>query len=222
VALTRAIEELYVFVPSRVGNTVNPARFLIPQTSLSVGTPALRPAAHEKTKIHQKLKGFISAPWAGRLQEEFFDQPPVFAVLAQQGEFYHAVLMHVDRVNKDNVEFVLKTACKKACRRLAPPGDIEGCLEILRHFLDRDDVYPFFYLPEDAEVYCEKEFVNAYGDTKRLDRLIVLEGEVWIVDYKMSAPAQPEHNKQMGGYVELVRQFYPKHKVTGSILYLQS
>ena len=45
VALTRAIEELYVFVPARVGNTVNPARFLIPEDCLGQGVPAERPAA---------------------------------------------------------------------------------------------------------------------------------------------------------------------------------
>ena len=37
VALTRAIEELYVFVPARVGNTVNPAKFLIPEDCLVNG-----------------------------------------------------------------------------------------------------------------------------------------------------------------------------------------
>ena len=47
VALTRAIEELYIFVPARVGNAVNPAKFLIPEDCLASGTPAERPAAHE-------------------------------------------------------------------------------------------------------------------------------------------------------------------------------
>ena len=47
VALTRAIEELYIFVPSRVGNTVNPAKFLIPDDCLATGTPADRPVAHK-------------------------------------------------------------------------------------------------------------------------------------------------------------------------------
>ena len=58
VALTRAIEELYVFVPARVGNTVNPAKFLIPEDCLSAGTPAERPAAHEHLASPSKDQTF--------------------------------------------------------------------------------------------------------------------------------------------------------------------
>src|SRR5665213_3572882 len=94
VALTRAIEELYIFVPSRVGNAVNPAKFLIPEDCLATGTPAERPVAHEPSQSHQKIKSFVSDPWFG-LQEEFLNEPAASAILARKGEFYHAVLMHI-------------------------------------------------------------------------------------------------------------------------------
>ena len=96
-----------------------------------------------------------------------------------------------------------------------------GILNDLHSFITREDIRPYFYLPTDAQVFCEKEFVNAYGDTKRIDRLIVLEDEVWIVDFKLSLAAEDEHQKQMDGYIELVKQFYPKHKMSGHVLYLQ-
>jgi ATP-dependent exoDNAse (exonuclease V) beta subunit len=198
VALTRAIEELYVFVPSRVGNTVNPAMFLIPDDCRSTGTPAERPAAHELPDAHQKIKPFVSDPWSG-LQEEFLSQPVKSASLARRGEFYHALLMHIGHINEDNIDEV--------------PADV-------RDFINREDVRPFFYLPNDVRIFCEKEFVNAYGDTRRIDRLIVLKDEVWIVDFKLSPSAESEYQKQLNGYIELVRPFYPKHKVSGHILYL--
>ena len=209
VALTRAIEELYIFVPSRVGNTVNPAKFLIPQDVLSCGIPADRPAAHETAPPHQKIKAFISDPWSG-LQEEFLNQQPKSPILARKGESYHALLMHIGNLNED---------------KFPPPGgEGEGggneILADIRFFINRTDVRPFFYLPADAQVYCEKEFVNEYGDTKRIDRLIVQETEVQIIDFKLSQGAEDEHQKQMDGYIELIKQFYPNHKVTGHILYL--
>lgn len=199
VALTRAIEELYVFVPAKVGNTVNPAKFLIPEDCLATGTPAERPIAHEQSPAHQKIKAFVSDTWEG-LQEEFLNQPATSAFLARKGEFYHALLMQVGQVNDGNIDKV--------------PGDI-------RDFVNREDVRPFFYLPDEAKVFCEKEFVNARGDTKRIDRLIVLKEEVWIIDYKLSPGAEGEHQKQIDGYIELLKPFYPKHKITGYILYLQ-
>ena len=87
------------------------------------------------------------------------------------------------------------------------PSD-EGADEVLtdiRSFINRKDVRPFFYLPEEAQVFCEKEFVNAYGDTRRIDRLIVLKSEVWIVDYKLSPGAEEENQKQMQEYIALGR-----------------
>ncbi len=200
VALTRAIEELYVFVPAKVGNTVNPAMFLIPEDCLSSGMPAKRPAAHEPSAPHQKIMPFISDTWSG-LQEEFLNQPAKSAVLACKGEFYHALLMRIGHVDE---------------------GSIDEVLEEIRDFIDREDVRPFFYLPVDAQVFREKEFVNKFGDTKRVDRLIVLKDEVWVVDFKLSPGAQGEHQKQMDGYIELMKQFYPKHKISGHVLYLQN
>ena len=90
----------------------------------------------------------------------------------------------------------------------------------IKNFINRPDVRPFFNLPADAQVFCEKEFVNTYGDTRRIDRLIVLKDEAWVVDYKFSSGPQAQYQKQIEEYVELVKQFYPKHKVSGHILYL--
>ena len=217
VALTRAIEELYIFVPARVGNSVNPARFLIPEDCLATGTPAERPAAHEQPQAHQKIRSFVSDPWFG-LQEEFLNEPATSAVLARKGEFYHALLMHIGHINEGILNKHLK-AWDKAVYVSASGGsgrNFNGDAA----FINREDVRPFFYLPSDAQVYCEKEFVNKFGDTKRIDRLIVFEDKVWIVDYKLSPGAEGEHQKQIDGYIELVRQFYPKHKISGHILYL--
>ncbi len=244
VALTRAIEELYIFVPSRVGNAINPAVFLIPDNCHSIGTPAARPLAHESSDIPEKIKPFVSDPWSG-LREDFLNQPPISARLARQGEFYHAVLMHIGVINEANIDKELKKAWDQSSRLFSPPSGVVSrsavdrlsnlqknkhgqgggipnneILAAIRSFINRKEVRPFFYLPNEAQIYCEKEFVNSYGDTKRIDRLIVMEDEVLIIDYKLSPSAQGEHQKQMEGYVELIKQFYPKHKVTGHVLYL--
>ena len=42
----------------------------------------------------------------------------------------------------------------------------------------------------------------------------------FFVGYKLSSGVEGEHQKQIEGYIELVRQFYPKHKVSGHVLYL--
>jgi ATP-dependent exoDNAse (exonuclease V) beta subunit len=193
--------------------------FLIPEDILRSGIPAERPAAHEHVLAHQKIKPFVSDPWSG-LQEEFLNQPAKSAKLARKGTFYHALLMHIGCINEGNIEQVLKNAWDRACHLYASSVDQEAILADMRDFLNRKDVRPFFYLPDDVKILCEKEFVNVYGDTKRIDRLIVFKDKVWIIDYKLSLGAEGEHQKQIEGYIELVRQFYPKHKVSGHVLYL--
>jgi ATP-dependent exoDNAse (exonuclease V) beta subunit len=211
VALTRAIEELYIFIPARVGNTINPAQFLVPEDCLAMGTPAVRPMAHEASQAHQKIKPFVSDPWQG-LQEEFLKEPAVSINSARRGEFYHALLMNIGHINEKNFEEVIDKL---------QVGEDLTILTDIRNFINRQDVRPFFYLPDGSQVFCEKEFVNAYGDTKRIDRLIVFEDKVWVVDYKLSPESKEQHQKQMDGYIELIKQFYPNHKISGHVLYLQ-
>jgi ATP-dependent exoDNAse (exonuclease V) beta subunit len=225
VALTRAIEELYVFVPAKVGNSSNPAVFLIPEDHLTIGTPSPRPAAHEPGVAHQKIKPFVSEPWLG-LREEFLSQPARSAKSARLGEFYHALLMHIGNLEGQDLDVELKKAWDKASRMSpAPEDNIAKGIVIpaqagIQNFINRPDVRPFFYLPAEAKVFSEKEYVNAYGDTRRIDRLIVLEDKVQIVDFKLSPQAEGEYQKQIEEYIELIKAFYPKYKVTGHILYL--
>jgi ATP-dependent helicase/nuclease subunit A len=218
VALTRAVEELYIFVPSRVGNAVNPAMFLIPEDGLEAGTPVARPAAHEPPENRQKISPFVSDAWEG-LQKEFSDQP-ASAVLARKGEFYHALLMHMGELSGGRTQ-ALEKAWEGACRLMAPSAAREEVLADIAGFIDRPDVSPFFELPPDAQVFCEKEFVNAYGDSRRIDRLVVRQNEVMIADFKLSREAESAHRKQMKEYIELVQEFYPGRKVSGHILYLK-
>ena len=218
VALTRAVEELYVFVPSKVGNTVNPARFLIPEDCTGSGVPSERQATPGSGEMPWKIKPFVLSRWSG-LQEEFLDHPAVSAQAARKGEYYHAVLMQVGRINEENAEQIVKEACKINGDVYQLNGDV---YQLIYSFINREEVRRFFYLPEEALVFCEKEFVNAYGDTKRIDRLIVLQDEVWVVDYKLSPGAEEENKKQMQGYLALVKQFYPEHKVSGHVVYIQN
>ena len=78
----------------------------------------------------------------------------------------------------------------------------------------------FFYLGN-AEVFQEKEVVNSLGETKRLDRLIIRDKEVWIVDYKTREEEELDYAKQVNEYKSIIRELYPSHEVKGYLLYLE-
>ena len=66
----------------------------------------------------------------------------------------------------------------------------------------------------------EKEVVGSAGNTLRIDRLIVKENEVWIIDYKSSRDEPEKHRAQIEEYIEAVRDLYPGKTVKGFLLYL--
>ncbi|WKL58221.1 double-strand break repair helicase AddA [Asticcacaulis sp. ZE23SCel15] len=72
--------------------------------------------------------------------------------------------------------------------------------------------------------------VSARGEpvylSGRIDRLVVSDDHVWVIDYKSSRPAPDlaedaaiDYQRQMAGYVALLRQIYPKAKVEAALLW---
>jgi ATP-dependent exoDNAse (exonuclease V) beta subunit len=66
----------------------------------------------------------------------------------------------------------------------------------------------------------EQEIVNASGHTKRCDRLIVYEEEVWVVDFKSTKDAEGRDHKQISEYKEILRDIYPKRDIKGFLIFL--
>ena len=99
----------------------------------------------------------------------------------------------------------------------------EGFYEkALASFLKRQDVRRFFELGRDVQVFCEQEIVNRFGDTKRIDRLMIFKDKVWIVDFKSSKAEQELHQKQMEEYQTLIKELYPRHQIEGFLVYLDN
>jgi ATP-dependent exoDNAse (exonuclease V) beta subunit len=64
----------------------------------------------------------------------------------------------------------------------------------------------------DAPASCELEILDAQGELRRIDRLVRVGDETWIVDYKWSIGDDrlPEYREQMATYRALVSQLEPR------------
>ena len=80
---------------------------------------------------------------------------------------------------------------------------------------------PFFYCGK-AQVLTEKEIVNTQGHLKRLDRLIIGEKDVGIVDFKSSREGEDQYAEQVRDYMNIVATMYPGKTVKGWLVYLDS
>ncbi len=58
----------------------------------------------------------------------------------------------------------------------------------------------------------EVSYVNARGELRRIDRMVEFDDEVWVLDYKTGASADPaNHAAQMEEYRSAMQAIYP-HK----------
>jgi ATP-dependent exoDNAse (exonuclease V) beta subunit len=90
--------------------------------------------------------------------------------------------------------------------------------ELIREFLDRPDVSPYF--DEGLNVLMESEILTPDGKVLRPDRIVLKEKESLIIDYKTGSPSG-HHRTQMQTYLQVLRNMsYPE--VRGVILYLNS
>jgi ATP-dependent exoDNAse (exonuclease V) beta subunit len=224
VALTRPRHELYVFVPKKMGNAYNVINFLIPEERVEYGKQVPYPQVHKKDPATLLLPVSKYRDWLGLLKEEFGDTDHLRdRVRALQGDAMHLALSLVGRLSRtDDMDAVLGPALEEV-QRLLPAAhiDVAGLKQTLRQLLEKEAVRPFFFV-DGGVIYQEKEVVNAYGHTKRIDRLIVKDNEVWVVDYKSSRADEETHRRQVEEYMEIVKELYPGKKIKGHLIYLDT
>lgn len=222
VALTRAQYELYAFIPKKSSNSTNKVRFLIPEDIKIQGL-------QKKYKHYKRDKDqlFIGIPcsvykdWIEALKDEFGDAKEVEnREKILEGNFLHAVFSRVGNCQKQDLDSLIIKAIKFAKLKY-PFFEISsvGICEKVKQVISAENLRDIFYISE-GDVFCEKEVANSFGDLKRIDRLIVKDDEVWIVDYKLSRIDEQQHKKQVNEYIRIISDIYPRHKVRGILVYL--
>jgi len=221
VALTRAQHELYVFIPAKSGVSKNKARFLIPEELISCG------AQHRYAKKKKENEqSFLDVPlshykeWKELLKDEFGDAQSIqnrSRIL--QGNVLHRMLFGISVCTEKNVKDLIASAVEDVRIQYPFLTDFTHYEQKLDRLLHKKELKPFFFVT-DGEVHCEKTVVNHFGDTKRIDRLIMSDKEAIVVDYKSTRDNHDAHVQQIKEYMSIIVQLYPKKHVTGYLLYL--
>ena len=222
VALTRAKYEMYVFIPKKIGNAVNPLRFLIPEELYAVGQPHhyKEEARHEAPLL--KLPCSRYHDWIAYLKDEFQELDEIkYRQERLKGEAIHFLLSFVKNLKEQKKADVRKEALAEAEMRFSTVKDFKPHVELMENVLSAKHLKEIFYLDKKDEVFTEKEIVTVQGETKRLDRLLVKEKEVWVVDYKPSRDPQGRYEEQIQEYLRLVKTIYPDRTVRGYVVYLE-
>jgi ATP-dependent exoDNAse (exonuclease V) beta subunit len=232
VALTRAGKELYGFIPKKIGSSWNEVNLLIPEDLREKGVPlaaASVPVIAGQDPQRRILPLSDCHDWIAFLVEEFSGlRRAGQREHLRQGEVAHAILAHIGPAPACAVPRILDAAIGKVRDQYPSIDDLpRRCRPLVEGLLKTEELRPFFD-PVQAEVICEAEVVNAYGDTRRMDRLIIWDHAVWVIDYKSSrnesgdAPRDESsaHHEQVRGYMTLLREIYPGRRIQGFLIYL--
>ena len=223
VALTRARDELYAFVPGAPEKNDNPAGLLVGREIVERGAPcAKRPPA----RMRDEYRITASAPLYGDMVEilknEVSDSPSLARRKSvQRGLLLHEALSLVGNLEGKNVPWVLDSAAAMAELSLpgaAHPGEARS---LLAAAVAKEELHRLFYC-KDGVIMREKEVMTPRGAFKRIDRLIVTASAVEVIDYKSGPEEQNVHVRQVKEYMVLVKDIYPGKKITGAILYLDT
>ncbi|MEW5895188.1 MAG: UvrD-helicase domain-containing protein [Candidatus Omnitrophota bacterium] len=207
VSLTRAEKEMYVFVPERTGNSFNLLNFLVPDNLTESGHVSSERKAREPWKGGdlQELPVSQYRDWIRHLEDEFSteQETPASRGKIRRGKELHGSLSLIGNLNRED-----------------ELPEVKGTDPELRKIIDKNELKFLFYT--DGQVFTEKEVVDRYGHTKRIDRLIVRKDEAVVVDYKSTRLGGNLHQRQVRDYMDAVSGIYPDKKVHGFVLYLDS
>ncbi|MBU0951342.1 MAG: UvrD-helicase domain-containing protein [Elusimicrobia bacterium] len=239
VALTRAQQELYIFIPEKVSGKKNKVKYLFSfeEPNFEKGSPA---RAVEEVKYEQKKDANKEAAnkeaivetmpvsrysdWIELIKDEFVEVSQVTnRENIERGEVLHSVLSFIENIKGQNLEEVIKNALEKTKMRHPVIDNLREIGQKVKKLLENEKFKDYFNLKE-GNVFVEKEIIDASGRTRRIDRLVVLEKRVYSIDYKSSeSPETTEiYKQQMEEYIRLIKEIYPNKKVEGIIIYLDT
>ncbi|MCB9757155.1 MAG: UvrD-helicase domain-containing protein [Candidatus Omnitrophica bacterium] len=222
VALTRAGKELYAFIPAKIGSSRNLINALIPPEWLEVGR-AQGPAASEKQQKNESRLGLPVAgqqDWIGFLKEEFVDSTAVFRRREiRRGVVLHDLLSRIGAMKKTDQDRLINEVIRATQAQYPQISDWQEFVMDLKRILDAEVLQSFFVVT-DGQVFLEKDVVNGLGQTRRIDRLIIKQDELWIVDYKSSREGRAKFLEQVKEYMMIIGDIEPGKTVRGFLLYL--
>jgi ATP-dependent exoDNAse (exonuclease V) beta subunit len=131
------------------------------------------------------------------------------------------MLSCVEMLDNKDLNAVLGDIRLKTALRFPGCGELGELLESVKRILQSAELKEIFYTGG-CTVFNEKEFVDASGDIKRVDRLILKNDEAWIVDYKSKYEYKEAYDTQINAYKNIVKGVYGNKRVRGFIVSMEA
>lgn len=135
------------------------------------------------------------------------------------GKIIHYALSQIEAVNPKNLQQVIDFAVEKT-KVVYSNNDTSSLKDKLLTLLSDKSIAALFN--ESNTVFNEKEYVDKFGNTIRIDKIIIKQNSVDIVDFKSSIYDKEYINNQMKKYVETIRDIYVGKQINCYVLDIEN
>ncbi len=211
VAFTRAKEELYVIsIKSR--NTGEPSKFLLTTGYGATTKPNVTklpvPEEHSIGAHHVSARAPLKPVSAG----------PIGLYERKRGDFIHAVLSRVEFLG-DDIVGQIHAASTAVLAEASEQIDSATVEQLLHRFLTNKDVREYFTSKVERRILNEQEFVGADGNLFRMDRIVIDNDSVTVIDFKTGGE-NSEYFDQVRGYMRILDDFYEGRTIRGILAFV--
>jgi hypothetical protein len=247
VALTRPEKEMYISLPikgsqqtKRETNLFADYLFGLTGVIISGNTIEMGKRYEPKEKDKDKEKGNLDVykeitglgnfegeiGWTGHIKKWSMMDDKIAEVhydaglsAKERGEVIHFILSLI-KVLPDDYEALLKERIRQG---IAKHGfhryEIPITDTIFKMFEDSAIRALFQHNPA-SKVYTKREIVDERGESHKIDRLIVGESNIALIEFKTGEEYVLEHERQVAKYKRLVERIYPEIPITSHIVYI--
>ncbi|MDR2351088.1 MAG: UvrD-helicase domain-containing protein [Endomicrobium sp.] len=217
VSMTRSKYEFYGIVPPKAKQSNN----LIPH--LFAGETFLL-GAKQKYTISDNLEenliidSYSSSGYTDMYRYFTVPKKDVFDITEarKKGTIIHYALSTIITVKDKSINDVIRETMFFSERRF-PFENVDFIKENLKNLFSSREILEMFSYEKD-EIFNEKEIVNSFGESFRIDKLIISRDKFIILDFKSSSYDKEENKKQLENYVFLILEIYPNKKAFAYIV----
>lgn len=207
VVSTRARHELYNLVIRKARKTeAKETKLLDVFENYEHGKPAASKPALRKPSAPVDI---VPAP--ARPAARFDALKPTYNSFFEtaEGELVHNILARFVELPKD-LEPALSTAYEDLAPNFPFKFDKAKVVKSLLSFLSGSQAAQLFAAQQDRQVLIEAEFIDKTGSLFRMDRVLVDNNSVTVIDFKTGGENTEKYTAQMKNYLAIIAEVYAK------------
>jgi ATP-dependent exoDNAse (exonuclease V) beta subunit len=139
----------------------------------------------------------------------------------QRGDFIHRVLYFVDEIG-ESIESELERIIRRVNDELKTDYPVSDMKKNLLGFLNYEEIRPYFEATPGRVIKKEQDFSDSIGKLFRMDRVVIDEDQIVVIDYKTGTDkeSEKEYVSQLKNYIRVLKEIYPGKKIEGTIAYV--